>query len=430
MRNLLSKLALAALVLAACGSLPTPAPSPTPPAPTPTLLPPTATSIPATATAIVIPATPEATATPASLFPPITDADWQIGPANARVTVVEYGDYQCPTCAQLAPILAQIRQEYPDDFRLVYRHFPLIDKHDKAQLAAEAAEAAGAQGKFWEMHDLLYAKFAEWAELPPTAFRPLLTLYAQQIGLEAGQFSADLDDGKFTKPIQAAYAAAMRIPLPGTPFLLYNGEVYQGPISHWAFATLIKLERLKGRQYTTLPPEIIDPFKQYFATLHTPKGDVGIELLAEKAPLTVNNFVFLAREGWFDGITFHIVKPGAPSNCWTYRGPGDFIPFVQTGDPSGTGFGGPGYLIPDEINPDLNFDAAGWVGMANSGPNTNGSQFFITLGAIPELNGTHTLFGKVASGLDLVSNLTPRDPCINLEAPPGDVIKSVTIEEK
>ncbi len=94
MRNLLSKLALAALVLAACGSLPAPAPSLTPPAPTPTLPPPTATSIPATATAVVIPATLEATATPASLFPPITDADWQVGPANARVTVVEYGDYQ------------------------------------------------------------------------------------------------------------------------------------------------------------------------------------------------------------------------------------------------------------------------------------------------------------------------------------------------
>ncbi len=312
-------------------------------------------------------------------------------------------------------MLAQIRQEYPDDFRLVYRHFPLIDKHDKAQLAAEAAEAAGAQGKFWEMHDLLYAKYAAWAELSPAAFRPLLTLYAQQIGLEAGQFSADLDHGKFTKPIQAAYEAAMRVPLPGTPFLLYNGEVYQGPISHWAFATLIKLERLKEREYTKSPPEIIDPFKQYIATLHTPKGDVGIELFAEKAPLTVNNFVFLARAGWFDGITFHRVIPG-------------FV--VQTGDPSGTGFGGPGYLIPDEINPDLKFDAAGWVGMANSGPNTNGSQFFITLAAANDLSGKYTVFGKVISGLEVLSKISPRDPSTNPEAPPGDMIEFVTIEEK
>jgi len=327
-------------------------------------------------------------------------------------------------------VLARIRQEYPDDFRLVYRHFPLTPIHDKAQLAAEAAEAAGAQGKFWEMHDLLFTEHDRWVNLTPEAFRALLNTYVQQIGLDPQRFSADLDSGKFAGRVQEAFVAATSIPLPGTPFLLYNGEPYQGPQSHWAFDTLIKLARLTDRQYGAPPPDVIDPFRQYAATLSTGTGEVVIQLFAEQAPLTVNNFVFLAREGWFNDVTFHVVKPSAPSDCWKYQGPGDFIPFVQTGDPSGTGFGGPGYFIPDEINPDLKFDGPGWVGMANSGPDTNGSQFFITLGAMPELNGTHTLFGKVVSGLEVVANLTRRDPCFNLEAPPGDAIQSVTIEEK
>jgi cyclophilin family peptidyl-prolyl cis-trans isomerase len=101
-----------------------------------------------------------------------------------------------------------------------------------------------------------------------------------------------------------------------------------------------------------------------------------------------------------------------------------------TGDPSGTGFGGPGYFIPDEIVPEFKFDAAGWVGMANAGRDTNGSQFFITLGPWPDLNGKYTLFGKVVSGLDVVQQITPRDPTANPEAPPGDVITKITIAEK
>ncbi len=347
-------------------------------------------------------------------------------------------------------MLAQIRQEYPGDVRLVYRHFPLVDIHDKARLAAEAAEAAGAQGKFWEMHELLYEKHTAWADLPPADFRKLLDRYAEQIGLDGQQFSADLDGGKFTQKVQDAFNAAVSIPLPGTPFLLFNGVPYQGPQEHWAFAALIKLERLKERQYAAAPPDIIDPFQPYTATLHTAKGDIVVQLFAEKAPLTVNNFVFLARAGWFNGVTFHRVIPG-------------FV--VQAGDPTGTGFGGPGYFIPDEINPDLKFDGPGWVGMANAGQNTNGSQFFITLdpasaivydqsgqnttpvpsatataeynqlvqslrNAQANLNGKYTLFGKVIQGMDVVNKLTPRDPSADPEAPPGDVILSVTIEEK
>ncbi|MCS7039854.1 MAG: peptidylprolyl isomerase, partial [Caldilineales bacterium] len=128
---------------------------------------------------------------------------------------------------------------------------------------------------------------------------------------------------------------------------------------------------------------VIEPGKIYQAVLKTAKGDIVIELYADKAPRTVNNFVFLAREGFYDNTTFHRVIDGF---------------MAQGGDPTGTGSGGPGYTFPDEIVPDLVFDRRGLLAMANAGPNTNGSQFFITFGPTPWLNGAHTIFGEVIQG--------------------------------
>jgi cyclophilin family peptidyl-prolyl cis-trans isomerase len=344
----------------------------------------------------------------------VTQADWQIGPADARVTLIVYTDFQGPASARLAAVLSQIRAEFPDDVRLVFRHFALVGIHDKAQLAAEAAEAAGAQGKFWEMHDLLFQTQSAWANLALTDFRALLDGYAGQLGLDTQQFAADLDAGKYAARVETATNTALLVPILQAPFLLFNGLAYAGPVAHWAFATQIKLEKLKDRQYDQSPPEVIDPFRTYLATLHTSQGEVELDLFAEKAPLTVNNFVFLARAGWYDGVPFHAVLPD----------------YVLTGDPSGTGFGGPGYLIPDEINPDLLFDAPGKVGMANTGPDTNGSQFFITLQPRPDLNGRWTLFGRVTRGLEVLSRLAPRNPESDPEAPLRDFIDTVTIEEK
>jgi len=169
------------------------------------------------------------------------------------------------------------------------------------------------------------------------------------------------------------------------------------------------------KQWSQPPAMQIDVNKSYTATLHTSKGDIVIELLPKSAPLTVNNFVFLAQQGYFDGVTFHRVLPG-------------FV--AQGGDPTGAGTGGPGYKFADEIDPALTFDGPGIVAMANAGPNTNGSQFFITYAALPDLNGGYTIFGRVTSGMDVAKNLTPRDPSQNPNAPPGDAITSVAITEK
>ncbi|MEI7988026.1 MAG: peptidylprolyl isomerase [Chloroflexota bacterium] len=164
----------------------------------------------------------------------------------------------------------------------------------------------------------------------------------------------------------------------------------------------------------------IDPKKTYKATLKTQKGDIVIQLFADKAPVTVNSFVFLTKEGFYNGVTFHRVIT-------------DFV--AQTGDPFGTGVGGPGYRIKNEIDPSLTFGEEGVVGMANSGADTNGSQFFITYKGIPadvvkKLDGNYTIFGKVESGMDVVKKLTPRDPQQNPNAPAGDAIESIEITEQ
>ena len=168
-----------------------------------------------------------------------------------------------------------------------------------------------------------------------------------------------------------------------------------------------------SRQYPAPPPMIIDPNIQYFATVKLAKGgQFVIQLFADKAPLTVNNFVFLAREGFYNGTTFHRVIEGF---------------MAQGGDPTGSGAGGPGYQFADEPN-DLVFDRPGLVAMANAGPDTNGSQFFITYAPTPWLNGKHTIFGEVVEGMDVVEGLTRRNPDNN-PAFEGDAIESITITE-
>jgi cyclophilin family peptidyl-prolyl cis-trans isomerase len=156
----------------------------------------------------------------------------------------------------------------------------------------------------------------------------------------------------------------------------------------------------------------INPKKAYTATLRTTKGDIVLELFADKAPNTVNNFVFLARDGYYDNVPFHrVIK--------------DFM--VQGGDPTGTGRGGPGYKFGDEIHPALKHNGPGMLSMANAGLGTNGSQFFITHVATPWLDGKHTIFGKVVQGMDVVFAIPERDPG---RGGPSEKIVSVEIEEK
>jgi cyclophilin family peptidyl-prolyl cis-trans isomerase len=166
-------------------------------------------------------------------------------------------------------------------------------------------------------------------------------------------------------------------------------------------------------QSSPCPPMVIDTGKQYTATVKLQKGgEFTIQLFPDKAPLTVNSFVYLARQGYFNGITFHRVLE-------------DFM--AQGGDPTGTGSGGPGYEFVNEDS-DLVFDKAGVVAMANAGRDTNGSQFFITFGPTEALNGGYTIFGQVTDGMDVVNGITRRDPDTFPDFT-GDAIESITITE-
>jgi cyclophilin family peptidyl-prolyl cis-trans isomerase len=167
------------------------------------------------------------------------------------------------------------------------------------------------------------------------------------------------------------------------------------------------------KSYSAPPAMVIDPDKRYTATISTDLGDIVIELYADKAPTTVNNFVFLAREGYYDGVTFHRVIGGF---------------MAQTGDPTGIGSGGPGYKFGDEFHLALRHDGPGVLSMANAGPGTNGSQFFITHGPTPHLDGRHSVFGRVVQGMDVVLAIPERDP--GRAAKPGLAMNKVVISEE
>jgi cyclophilin family peptidyl-prolyl cis-trans isomerase len=195
--------------------------------------------------------------------------------------------------------------------------------------------------------------------------------------------------------------AAGEAPLVPPPDLAERGPV----------ATITPADR--NMMYEAEPPMEIDPAKYYYATLLTEKGEIQVQLFADRAPKTVNNFVYLARQGFYDNTTFHRVLDGF---------------MAQAGDPTGTGAGGPGYEFEDEIYPGLVFDQMGLLAMANRGPGTNGSQFFITFTPTEWLNGNHTIFGKVIEGDEILSQITRRDPDAG-DTEPGDEIYTILIEE-
>ena len=352
----------------------------------------------------------------ASLFAPVDKKEHILGKENAYVTILVYSDFQCASCAKLASLLKSFVEKYPQDVRVVFRHFPLESLHDKAALSAQAAEAAALQGKFWEMHDFLFSKQSEWLEQKPEKFKTWILEQATELGLDQARLQSDMNSPAVVSMVQNTWDEGQKIKLPGVPVILINNEIMKWQINLLdQLESLVLLARLTQRQFGTCPPLVIDPSRQYTARLNTSKGEVLLRLFVDKAPNTVNNFVFLAQQGWYDNVPFHLVVSG-------------FL--AQTGDPTGTGLGGPGYYIPSEENTTLLYDRAGMLGMANSGLDTNGSQFFITLSAAPGLNKDYPIFGEVISGMDVLARLTPRNPYAGGVLPPADTLINVKIEVK
>ncbi len=312
-------------------------------------------------------------------------------------------------------MLAQLKADFPEDVRVVYRHFPLASIHDKALLATQAAEAAGLQGKFWEIHNVLYEKATEWSSLSVEDFQTWLIDSAAALDLDVTQFEADLTSEEIVAFAEGTWQVGQEIGLPGTPFFVINNNPYNGPLDSANIASILSLTEFAERQYTECPPAVIDPLRGYTATIQTEMGDIVIDLYPDVAPLAVNSFVFLAQEGWFDDVSFHRVLPGF---------------MAQGGDPTGTGMGGPGYAFKNEVSEDLSFDREGLLAMANSGADTNGSQFFITYGPAAHLDGGYTIFGEVIDGMQVVQDLTPRDPSQGGDLPDGDTIITISILEQ
>ena len=350
-----------------------------------------------------------------AVFPPVSEEDWTKGPEDAMITVMEYTDFQCPYCSLAYAEFEKLLEMYPDDVRLVYRSLPLVSIHPNAQVAAQAAEAAGLQGKFWEMYSALFTKQADWSALTAEEFLAWLATEAETLGLDVDQFSLDTVSEDIQGKIQADIDYANSIGLRSTPTVLVNGR----PVNNWyasGIKPIIEVVKVEDSLMKECPPWVIDVEKTYTATITTQNGDMTLELYPEAAPLAVNSFVYLAREGFYDGVTFHRV----------YH---DFM--AQSGDPTGTGWSGAGYQFREETVDDLTFDEAYMVGVARGQESgTSGSQFFITYVPYPSLNGLYTIFGKLVDGVDVFEQITERDADQNPDAPVGDEIISITITEE
>jgi len=316
----------------------------------------------------------------------------------------------------LATLRVYLEDTHGDNIRVAYRHLPLISIHDKALITAEAAEAAGAQDKFWEMHDLLFQRQQEWFGLAEDEMRTRLVEYAEELGLDTGRFAQELEDGVYREKILADYEAYSQYGQMATPTYVVNNVFYpQMGLHPLIIDAFIRLVVDPPRQYAEAPPQVIDPEKEYVATIRCNKGDIVVELFAGYAPVNANSFVFLARDGWYDGQAFFYVKP-------------DLV--AQSGDPTnlGVGFPYPGYICGDEISPDLTFDEGGMLALFAPAPGRNSSQFFITYTPQPDLYGQYTIIGRVIEGMDVLESLTVTQPGPGQPWP--DVIETILIEER
>ena len=363
------------------------------------------------------------------MFPPLTpeekeamggvgevnENDHVWGKPDAALTILEYSDFQCPACKAFYDEYEKLAAAFPDDVRLAFRNFPLVSIHPNATMAAQAAEAAALQGKYWEMYHVLFSKQSDWAGLEAEALITWLEKEAADLGLEP-KFNEDLVSQAIVDKVKNETDEAVAVGLNQTPTVFINGRHWP---YNWDLSTMtmvLNVIKAEEKLETECPAFEIDQNKSYTATIKMDKGEIVMELFPKEAPQAVNSFVYLARKGFYDGVTFHRVMH-------------DFV--AQAGDPSGTGISGSGFEFREEVVEGLTFDKEGVVGVAKTNmPNSSGSQFFITYGPTPQLDGGYTIFGQVISGMDVVKQITERDPQTNPDAPEGDKIITITIEEK
>ena len=330
-------------------------------------------------------------------YPVPTEDDWSIGSDDASVTIITYSDFSCPYCALMDFELAQVYANNPDDTRLIYRHF-LLGYYELSQIGAMTAEYVGEElgdEAFFAFVVRIFDEQESWKEQTEDEFKEyLLTLLEEDFDLVPEDYEAILADEEVLQKITEQQTAAQMF-VRGTPYVLINGiPLEYMPVQSfqeaWQWA-----KDFPTKQFSECPEFEIDRDKEYFATIETTKGQFVMQLLPDSAPTTVNSFIFLATNGYYNDVVFHRVMPG-------------FV--AQTGDFTGMGIFGPGYYFDNEIDAGLKYSARGVVGMANAGANTNGSQWFITYAPQPILDGEYTIFALVTEGMDVVESLQPVDP--------------------
>jgi len=422
-RIVLLSLVLSLGLVAGCGeesAPPSASPTATPVAPTATSVPPSPTSEPDTdvTEAPAEPATCEVFTLPVeSRIPDLDEDDHVLGPDDAPITFIEYADFQCPACSGLHTLRDYLLERYGDQLRFSYRHLPLTSIHDKAIITAEAAEAAAAQGKFWEMHDLLYERTQEWNALSEEDLVDKLVEYAGELELDTEAFETALNEHTYREEIMADYEAYQEYGQMATPTYVIN-KIFYPTQQFGGFGRLeafIGLITMQDQMYDSAPPQVIDPGKDYAATIQTTQGDIKVDLLEDQVPTNVNSFAFLAQDGWYDGLDFFFV---------------DHEQVALSGDPtsSGGGLPYPGYTCGDETTPDLSFDEAGLLALYTAAPDQNSSSFFITYTPQPDFTGSFTIIGRVTEGMDVAESLTERQP--GPDQPEADSIETITIEEQ
>ncbi len=343
----------------------------------------------------------EALAVKLTNLPPVTADDWSQGPENAPVTIIVYSDLQCSHCKTLEGEIVKLLDAYPTQVRVVYRHWLIFNNNDL--FAGRAAEAAGLQGKFFEYKEVLFNEQATWSPMASAALDTYLKTKAKDLGLDSAKFESDYNSDALKQKVEGFKTTGSVLGFGGTPSLVINGAYFQ---DSWQFDVLkIVVELItSGAKAGECPPTVIAAGKTYSTIITTSKGDITLDLFADKAPQAVNSFVYLARSSFYDGNPFYAVTES----------------YVLTGDASGSGYGNAGYAYLDENRAESKFDVEGALGAYNFGAGLNGSIFFITKAALTNLAGRYTTFGKVTAGLDVLKTLVAET----------DTIISIAIIEK
>jgi len=382
---------------------------------TPTIQPTIAFTASAPAHCQVLPVVPAIDTLAEYNVPAEASYDHAYGAESPKVTILSYCSYQNPVCQTLIANLAEIQQRNADSVRVILRQYPRPDVEDKSIVAAYAAEAAALENHYWEMNNRLYSQQTDWLKLDPDEFQTWLAAQAASMGISAAEWESNLKDERVIAAIGQTLQDAVPLQIQSTPVLFYNHIIVKSAVDVDSLTVLLDYFLLPEKAYSACPPQVLDPIKRYSATFETEKGEIIFDLYPQIAPLSVNNFVFLAREGWYDNTSFFRVIPG-------------FV--AQGGDPSNSGLGTPGYGIELEVDPAYRFDAPGLLALSHDSAGLSGSQFFINYAALPEMDGQFTIIGRIRSGMEVLNSFRPRNPETDEILLPAEALISVTIKEE